>query len=683
MRKKVIKITLMLILILALVTVCVCWRKIFDASINSPNLISCKSHVDIDLDMICDNCGVILDFSDYSEHKIVETISNGGSSIKIEGNMFENTIVKASEIERESAITLTKKYVKDISDEDIICAYDISMISSDIKFQPENYGEVVKVNISDLDIPIKSNMALLHIFDDENYEILPLDKFSNNEIEFRATKFSTYILISLGSYDITFSGDGDFKILDINGVEITNGKTITGGTNFSFSIVPSEDYELREVTLTDVSGAKIEEAGDGFGKTCVISNIVSNVTVNIETLALPEITLNPASVKIKEGTSTSFSTTSADAAKFEWQYREDSSSEWKSVLGVLGYTSKNGNTSILNTGSVAEEKSGYQIRCLAYASTDSDKPRISDTALLVTMQNVITVDVKLSGLPNAPIIMPSRESGVWGKTDVTFTMAVGGVMEDEQILQYRINGGEWIDYSGEVTVSNNGITMVYGRAINATRPEFISEEAVIEVRNDKTLPTVELISQGNSKVYFKVQDTDSGIAFWGVTSSMNEPKQVLTEVLESGDKLDYWYPIENTTSEVLRTFEGLSLGSYYIWAKDLAGNVSTPVDIVVYKDIMAPFGSIKVVGNDVDGVTYVNNTEVTLKLTAKDNETSTENIKMKLYNKEEFENIVSLDDIVWENFADEVTWTLPNNNGLRRIYMLLKDEAGNVSLSLK
>ena len=73
--------------------------------------------------------------------------------------MFENTIVKASEIERESAITLTKKYVKDISDEDIICAYDISMISSDIKFQPENYGEVVKVNISDLDIPIKSNMA--------------------------------------------------------------------------------------------------------------------------------------------------------------------------------------------------------------------------------------------------------------------------------------------------------------------------------------------------------------------------------------------------------------------------------------------------------------------------------------------------------------------------------------------
>ena len=53
------------------------------------------------------------------------------------------------------------------------------------------------------------------------------------------------------------------------------------------------------------------------------------------------------------------------------------------------------------------------------------------------------------------------------------------------------------------------------------------------------------------------------------------------------------------------------------------------------------------------------------------------------YNKEEFENISSLDDIVWENFAEEVTWTLPNNNGLRRIYMLLKDEAGNVSLSLK
>ena len=167
-----------------------------------------------------------------------------------------------------------------------------------------------------------------------------------------------------------------------------------------------------------------------------------------------------------------------------------------------------------------------------------------------------------------------------------------------------------------------------------------------------------------------------------MTDGTTAPKNKVTTDSVSGDKLNTWYSVSGIATPMDLSFEGLSLGTYYIWLKDRAGNVCTPKDITIYKDIMAPIGSLKIVGNEIDGTTYVNNTTVKLIITATDNVTATSNLKMKIFNKEDFEDLKSLKDIAWEDFASEVTWQIPSNDGAKRVFLLLKDEAGNISLAL-
>ena len=97
------------------------------------NLISCKEHIDKNSDMLCDFCGLELPVSDYLKQKSIETVASDNSIVKITGNMPENTMIKAANISNVEAVTLAKNYIPDVSLEDILCVYDISMISNDRK----------------------------------------------------------------------------------------------------------------------------------------------------------------------------------------------------------------------------------------------------------------------------------------------------------------------------------------------------------------------------------------------------------------------------------------------------------------------------------------------------------------------------------------------------------------------
>lgn len=184
--------------------------------------------------MACDFCGQILPLSNYVEKKEVAIFSEDESLIKVNGMMPKDTLVSSKVIEKDEAFSLAKEHLKDLKEEDVLFAYDISLDSKDFEYQPENFGQTVTVNISKLNLNIKDNVALLHIIDDNNYEILPVSSFTNEEIKFRASRFSTYILISVESHTVKFSGDGDFKITEVSGDEITNNSQVASGTNFAF-----------------------------------------------------------------------------------------------------------------------------------------------------------------------------------------------------------------------------------------------------------------------------------------------------------------------------------------------------------------------------------------------------------------------------------------------------------------
>ncbi len=85
---------------------------------------------------------------------------------------------------------------------------------------------------------------------------------------------------------------------------------------------------------------------------------------------------------------------------------------------------------------------------------------------------------------------------------------------------------------------------------------------------------------------------------------------------------------------------------------------------------------------DEKGVKHFGSQEVTLKITASDDTTATENLKIALLNEEDYETTKNA-DLVWENYIATKEWKLSNGSGKKKVYLFVKDEAGNQSLYLE
>lgn len=382
------------------------------------NLINCTEHVDKNYDMLCDICLQELPLTSYLQNKSVESVLQDNSKVLVSGSMLEDTSVETKEIAKEDAVSMAKKYIPEITSGEVLCAYDISMISNTKEYQPGDYNQVVKVNISNLDLDIKDTVALLHIIDEENYEILPLSKASNSELEFKATRFSPYILIYVDTYKVSFSGDENFEIFDINGNEILSGDTfnetklenevlVPAGTNFNFVIVPKKGYGIGEVSLVD---AAEESSGDNYltvsgnvkGKAGKINKVLQDLEINVETVLAPKITKEPTGVKVQENSTAKFTITAENATSFTWQYRENENTYWKDIVSTIGSSSVSGTTSTF-TASAVPSITGYEFRCLVGNTYFTNDERIkSDAAIISVVQGEITAG-------ETPVILSQTE----------------------------------------------------------------------------------------------------------------------------------------------------------------------------------------------------------------------------------------------------------------------------------
>ena len=228
MSKKVIKTSLILILTMVAVTLASSWHMNNIASSQS-KLITCNEHIDTNLDMVSDACSKNLPILGYGKAQTIETTATDGSLVRIDGYMPENSDVVSKKLEKETATKLAKEYIKELQSEDILYAYDISMYAENEKYQPEDKNQSVDVTISKLELENKENIRLLHITEEGNYELIKPIKIANNEITFEARSFSTYIVITVASHEVTFTGTGDFEIINTKGKEITNGITVNSG----------------------------------------------------------------------------------------------------------------------------------------------------------------------------------------------------------------------------------------------------------------------------------------------------------------------------------------------------------------------------------------------------------------------------------------------------------------------
>lgn len=266
-----------------------------------------------------------------------------------------------------------------------------------------------------------------------------------------------------------------------------------------------------------------------------------------------------------------------------------------------------------------------------------------------------------------------------------------GIIRKVVTYDYLTNGGTSVSLASEERIAGTMIDLT----VTATKPGYnfkgwaktpsgdvltslvMPEEDITlyAIFKDEDAPKVEDKSyetvDGELNIILKPSDDGSGIGGYAVTTDDGTPNK--------------WEMKEPDADGFVRiTVPGTN--KYYVWIKDLEGNFVRYEQIAI-KDIFAPTGKIEVKENIVNDLPYANRNEVNLKITAEDNESKPEDIKIAIYNEEEYKNIKSYTSINFAyNYVDgglETKHQTTPGDGLKRIYVIFKDKAGNISMTIK
>ena len=266
-----------------------------------------------------------------------------------------------------------------------------------------------------------------------------------------------------------------------------------------------------------------------------------------------------------------------------------------------------------------------------------------------------------------------------------------GIIRKVVTYDYATNGGTSVSLASEERIAGTMIDLT----VTATKPGYnfkgwaktpsgdvltslvMPEEDITlyAIFKDEDAPNVEDKSyetvDGELNIILKPSDDGSGIGGYAVTTDDGTPNK--------------WEMKEPDADGFVR-ISVPGTNKYYVWIKDLEGNFVRYEQIAI-KDIFAPTGKIEVKENIVNDLPYANRNEVNLKITAEDNESKPEDIKIAIYNEEEYKNIKSYTSINFAyNYVDgglETKHQTTPGDGLKRIYVIFKDKAGNISMTIK
>ncbi len=96
-----------------------------------------------------------------------------------------------------------------------------------------------------------------------------------------------------------------------------------------------------------------------------------------------------------------------------------------------------------------------------------------------------------------------------------------------------------------------------------------------------------------------------------------------------------------------------------------------------------PKGTINIVPQIVlEEVKYTGERVVTIEIDGSDNITEKQNLLMSVISEEDI-RAMSNQDIVWQPFSETTTYTLQGDDGLKRLWLVIKDQSGNQNMYLK
>ena len=153
-------------------------------------------------------------------------------------------------------------------------------------------------------------------------------------------------------------------------------------------------------------------------------------------------------------------------------------------------------------------------------------------------------------------------------------------------------------------------------------------------------------------------------------------------------KYQYAYAIDGSTTDTLDTskswtradFPNGTRTEFYVRAVDAVGNVGEWTEVRTIKlDFTAPTGTIVV--DKIYGP-YVNSNTVTANLTVVEDLAKESEIYVAIFNENEFSLDIPNNTIEWMPYEAKKTWEASPGDGIKRVYVIYKDAAGNQSIYL-
>ncbi len=191
-----------------------------------------------------------------------------------------------------------------------------------------------------------------------------------------------------------------------------------------------------------------------------------------------------------------------------------------------------------------EQNKKYNIKIVAIAK-NKEKAEVLIDRKTATIEGLTTANTTF---------VYSTDSNTWTKEDVTVT---AGTSIEGFIIQTSKDGKNWSDSPSQTFTSNGTI---YVRLWDGTNYGGAASANVTNI--DKTKPVITGLESTTHGVFFNANDGESGIIGYAITTESVEPQEftacTATILLEIREETAW------------RTQDTI----YYIWAKDVAGNVS-------------------------------------------------------------------------------------------------------------
>jgi hypothetical protein len=288
-----------------------------------------------------------------------------------------------------------------------------------------------------------------------------------------------------------------------------------------------------------------------------------------------------------------------------------------------------------------------------------DKLGNISTASIINISNIDNT------FPNTPVItnMASYTPDKWYGDSQTVTAGFTPTSGSLETLEYCLDSGQWVNGPSAV-ISQQGVHYIRFRVVDGLGRTSGETGCIVQI--DKTSPQAAVNDTDSS---WRNSDFNVTLAFSDLGGSgVNSREYALSDTSSSPGS---W--LAAGASQIVSITEE---GQWYIHYRtaDGAGNSVTGCSGPYKLDKTCPTGSVSIrPGATKDGCDYTTIRAITLDITGSDSTSSISGIRIA--NSSEDLNTAS-----WEGLTSvKENYNLSDGNGLKTIYLQLKDNAGNLS----